>query len=96
MPEVPVILRVVLNTLGDGFVEAIDDNRLRRPSPPRKRVLTHGKGSCGEAIAVPGARRPDKIHRLLRVEGTSRAPLSFIGDAFDGDGRDQLFCGRRM
>ena len=85
-------LRAALNTLGDGFVEAIDDNTLITIAAQQVRA-THGK-IHGEAIAVPVLEAPGQ-NRIGRFgwKDQHSSLLSFIGDAvFDRDGRDQPFA----
>src|SRR5246127_144653 len=74
-------LRAALNTLGDGFVEAIDDNTLITIAAQQVRV-THGK-IHGEAIAVPVLEAPGQS-RIGRFgwKGQHSSLLSFIGDAY--------------
>jgi hypothetical protein len=57
-------LRAALNTLGDGFVEAIDDRTLMTIAAQQARA-THGK-IHGEAIAVP----------VLEAPGRTSLPLA--------------------
>src|SRR5580692_4614703 len=74
-------LRAALNTLGDGFVEAIDDNTLLAIADQQART-THGK-IHGEAIAVPVLEAPGK-NRIGRFgwKDQHSSLLSFIGDAY--------------
>jgi CxxC motif-containing protein (DUF1111 family) len=74
-------LRAALNTLGDGFVEAIDDNTLlaiaaRQPEQSGGRIH-------GEAIEVPVLEAPgqSRIGRFGWKDQHSSL-LSFIGDAY--------------
>jgi CxxC motif-containing protein (DUF1111 family) len=74
-------LRAALNTLGDGFVEAIDDNTLLAIADQQART-THGK-IHGEAIEVPVLEAPGKS-RIGRFgwKNQHSSLLSFIGDAY--------------
>ena len=74
-------LRAALNTLGDGFVEAIDDNTLLAIAAQQVRV-THGK-IRGEAIEVPVLEAPGQ-NRIGRFgwKDQHSSLLSFIGDAY--------------
>jgi CxxC motif-containing protein (DUF1111 family) len=74
-------LRAALNTLGDGFVEAIDDNTLMTIAAQQARA-THGK-IHGEAIAVPVLEAPGQ-NRIGRFgwKDQHSSLLSFIGDAY--------------
>ena len=74
-------LRAALNTLGDGFVEAIDDNTLMTIAAQQART-THGK-IHGEAIAVPVLEAPGQ-NRIGRFgwKDQHSSLLSFIGDAY--------------
>ena len=74
-------LRAALNTLGDGFVEAIDDNTLLAIADQQART-THGK-IRGEAIEVPVLEAPGK-NRIGRFgwKDQHSSLLSFIGDAY--------------
>ena len=76
-------LRAALNTLGDGFVEAIDDNTLLAIADQQART-THGK-IHGEAIEVPVLEAPppgqNRIGRFGWKDQHSSL-LSFIGDAY--------------
>ena len=74
-------LRAALNTLGDGFVEAIDDNTLMTIAAQQVRA-THGK-IHGEAIAVPVLEAPGQ-NRIGRFgwKDQHSSLLSFIGDAY--------------
>src|SRR6202008_2491800 len=74
-------LRAALNTLGDGFVEAIDDNTLlaiaaRQPESSQGRIH-------GEAIEVPMFEAPGQS-RIGRFGWKDQhgSLLSFIGDAY--------------
>ena len=70
-----------LNTLGDGFVEAIDDNKLLAIADQQART-THGK-IHGEAIEVPVLEAPGQ-NRIGRFgwKDQHSSLLSFIGDAY--------------
>src|ERR1700740_205485 len=74
-------LRAALNTLGDGFVEAIDDNTLLAIAAQQMQV-THGK-IHGEAIEVPVLEAPGQ-NRIGRFgwKDQHSSLLSFIGDAY--------------
>jgi CxxC motif-containing protein (DUF1111 family) len=74
-------LRAALNTLGDGFVEAIDDNTLMTIAAHQVHA-THGK-IHGEAIAVPVLEAPGQ-NRIGRFgwKDQHSSLLSFIGDAY--------------
>ena len=74
-------LRAALNTLGDGFVEAIDDNTLLAIADQQART-THGK-IHGEAIEVPVLEAPGQ-NRIGRFgwKDQHSSLLSFIGDAY--------------
>ena len=74
-------LRAALNTLGDGFVEAINDNTLRAIADQQMRT-THGK-IHGEAIEVPVLEAPGQ-NRIGRFgwKDQHSSLLSFIGDAY--------------
>ena len=74
-------LRAALNTLGDGFVEAIDDSTLLTIAAQQAR-MTHGKVH-GEAIAVPALEAPGQ-NRIGRFgwKDQHSSLLSFIGDAY--------------
>jgi CxxC motif-containing protein (DUF1111 family) len=74
-------LRAALNTLGDGFVEAIDDNTLLAIADQQMRT-THGK-IHGEAIEVPVLEAPGQ-NRIGRFgwKDQHSSLLSFIGDAY--------------
>src|ERR1700726_2609673 len=74
-------LRPALNTLGDGFVEAIDDNTLITIAAQQVHA-THGK-IHGEAIAVPVLEAPGQ-NRIGRFgwKDQHSSLLSFIGDAY--------------
>ena len=74
-------LRAVLNTLGDGFVEAIDDNTLRSIAanqPDQSEGRIHG-----EVIEVPVLEAPGYT-RVGRFgwKNQHSSLLSFIGDAY--------------
>jgi CxxC motif-containing protein (DUF1111 family) len=74
-------LRAAINTLGDGFVEAIHDNTLLAIAAQQMRA-THGK-IHGEAIEVPvlEAAGQNRIGRFGWKDQHSSL-LSFIGDAY--------------
>src|ERR1700756_686125 len=74
-------LRTALNTLGDGFVEAIDDNTLRSIAQ-RQIELSNGR-IHGEAVEVPVLEAPgqSRIGRFGWKDQHSSL-LSFIGDAY--------------
>src|ERR1700731_3238067 len=74
-------LRAALNTLGDGFVESIDDTTLITIAAQQVRA-THGK-IRGEAIAVPVLEAPGQ-NRIGRFgwKDQHSSLLSFIGDAY--------------
>jgi CxxC motif-containing protein (DUF1111 family) len=74
-------LRAAINTLGDGFVEAIDDSTLLTIAAQQAR-MTHGK-IHGEAIAVPVLEAPGQ-NRIGRFgwKDQHSSLLSFIGDAY--------------
>jgi CxxC motif-containing protein (DUF1111 family) len=74
-------LRAAINTLGDGFVEAIDDSTLLTIAAQQTR-MTHGK-IHGEAIAVPVLEAPGQ-NRIGRFgwKDQHSSLLSFIGDAY--------------
>src|SRR5271168_1954654 len=74
-------LRAALNTLGDGFVEAIDDNTLITIAAQQMQA-THGK-IHGEAIEVPVLEAPGQ-NRIGRFgwKDQHSSLLSFIGDAY--------------
>ena len=74
-------LRAVLNTLGDGFVEAIDDGTLRSiaiSQPDQSEGRIHG-----EVIEVPVLEAPGQ-NRVGRFgwKNQHSSLLSFIGDAY--------------
>jgi CxxC motif-containing protein (DUF1111 family) len=73
-------LRAVLNTLGDGFVEAIDDQTLLEIA---ERQAKSGTGVHGEAIMVPVLEAPGQ-ERVGRFGWKDQDPtiLSFAGDAY--------------
>src|ERR1700758_2688114 len=74
-------LRAALNTLGDGFVEAIDDNTLRAIA---QRQIEVSEGRIhGEAVEVPILESPgqSRIGRFGWKDQHSSL-LSFIGDAY--------------
>jgi CxxC motif-containing protein (DUF1111 family) len=74
-------LRAALNTLGDGFVEAIDDNTLQSIGQ-RQAELSKGR-IHGEAVEVPILESPgqSRIGRFGWKDQHSSL-LSFIGDAY--------------
>src|ERR1700746_845303 len=74
-------LRAALNTLGDGFVEAIDDSTLLAIAAQQMKV-TRGK-IRGEAIEVPVLEAPGQ-NRIGRFgwKDQHSSLLSFIGDAY--------------
>jgi CxxC motif-containing protein (DUF1111 family) len=74
-------LRAALNTLGDGFVEAIDDSTLMTIAAEQV-LATHGK-IHGEAIEVPVLEAPG-LNRIGRFgwKDQHSSLLSFIGDAY--------------
>ena len=74
-------LRAALNTLGDGFVEAIDDSTLRAIAA-RQPEISDGR-IHGEAIEVPVLEAPgeSRIGRFGWKDQHSSL-LSFIGDAY--------------
>jgi CxxC motif-containing protein (DUF1111 family) len=74
-------LRAALNTLGDGFVEAIDDTTLLSIAA-RQRETTEGR-IHGEAIEVPIFEAPGQT-RIGRFGWKDQhgSLLSFIGDAY--------------
>jgi CxxC motif-containing protein (DUF1111 family) len=74
-------LRAALNTLGDGFVEAIDDSTLRAIAA-RQPEISEGR-IHGEAIEVPVLEAPgqSRIGRFGWKDQHSSL-LSFIGDAY--------------
>jgi CxxC motif-containing protein (DUF1111 family) len=74
-------LRAALNTLGDGFVEAVDDNTLRAIGQ-RQIEVSDGR-IHGEAVEVPVLEAPgqSRIGRFGWKDQHSSL-LSFIGDAY--------------
>src|SRR6202030_4627414 len=74
-------LRAALNTLGDGFVEAIDDSTLQAIAQHQVEV-SHGR-IHGEAVEVPVLEAPGQT-RLGRFgwKDQHSSLLSFIGDAY--------------
>src|ERR1700759_1406805 len=74
-------LRAALNTLGDGFVEAIADNTLTTIAA--QQVQATNSKIHGEAIAVPVLEAPGK-NRIGRFgwKDQHSSLLSFIGDAY--------------
>jgi len=83
VPETETIrtLRAALNTLGDGFVEAIDDSTLRAIAQYQIEV-SDGR-IHGEAIEVPVLEAPGQT-RIGRFgwKDQHSSLLSFIGDAY--------------
>ena len=74
-------LRAVVNTLGDGFVEAIDDNTLRAIAAEQEES---SEGLIrGEAIEVPVLEAPGQT-RVGRFgwKDQHSSLLSFVGDAY--------------
>ena len=71
-------LRAALDTLGDGFVEAINDNTLRAIADQQMRT-THGK-IHGEAIEVPVLEAPGQ-NRIGASVGRTSTALSFPSSA---------------
>jgi CxxC motif-containing protein (DUF1111 family) len=74
-------LRAALNTLGDGFVEAIDDSTLQAIVQHQVEV-SHGR-IHGEAVEVPVLEAPGQT-RIGRFgwKDQHSSLLSFIGDAY--------------
>jgi CxxC motif-containing protein (DUF1111 family) len=74
-------LRAALNTLGDGFVEAIDDSTLLAIA--ESEVVVSGGRIHGEAIQVPVLEAPGQT-RVGRFgwKDQHSSLLSFIGDAY--------------
>ena len=74
-------LRAALNTLGDGFVEAIDDSTLQAIAQHQAEV-SHGR-IHGEAVEVPVLESPGQT-RIGRFgwKDQHSSLLSFIGDAY--------------
>jgi len=74
-------LRAALNTLGDGFVEAIDDTTLQAIAADQPRIS--GGRIHGEAILVPVLEAPGQT-RVGRFgwKDQHSSLLSFIGDAY--------------
>ena len=74
-------LRAALNTLGDGFVEAIDDSTLQ--SIAQHQIEVSGGRIHGEAVDVPVLESPgqSRIGRFGWKDQHSSL-LSFIGDAY--------------
>jgi CxxC motif-containing protein (DUF1111 family) len=74
-------LRAALNTLGDGFVEAIDDNTLKAIAQ-RQIEVSDGR-IHGEAVEVPVLEAPGQA-RIGRFgwKDQHSSLLSFIGDAY--------------
>ena len=74
-------LRAALNTLGDGFVEAIDDHTLNAIA--QRQVELSGGRIHGEAVEVPVLEAPgqSRIGRFGWKDQHSSL-LSFIGDAY--------------
>src|SRR5580693_5771805 len=75
------VLRAALNTLGDGFVEAIDDSTLQAIVQHQVEV-SHGR-IHGEAVQVPVLEAPGQT-RIGRFgwKDQHSSLLSFIGDAY--------------
>jgi CxxC motif-containing protein (DUF1111 family) len=78
-------LRATLTTLGDGFVEAVDDNTLiaiANAQPQQQRRVTGGR-IHGEYIEVPVLEAPGQM-RVGRFgwKDQEGSLLSFIGDAY--------------
>jgi hypothetical protein len=73
-------LRAALNTLGDGFVEAIDDNTLRNIAQ-RQIELTAGR-IHGEAVEVPVWRRQDNRASDALAGKISTAVAFIHGDVY--------------
>lgn len=73
--------RMSLNTLGDGFVEAVDDNTLKTIASQQP-GLSHGK-IAGEYITVPVAEAPGTL-RVGRFgwKDQQASLLSFSSDAY--------------
>jgi CxxC motif-containing protein (DUF1111 family) len=74
-------LRAALNTLGDGFVEAIDDNTLKAIAQSQVEV---SEGQIhGEAVEVPVLEAPGQM-RIGRFgwKDQHSSLLSFVGDAY--------------
>src|ERR1700745_3159002 len=74
-------LRAALNTLGDGFVEAIDDSTLQ--SIAQHQLQVSGGMIHGEAVEVPVLEAPGQT-RIGRFgwKNQHSSFLSFIGDAY--------------
>jgi len=74
-------LRAALNTLGDGFVEAIDDSTLKAIA--QHQIEVSGGRIHGEAVEVPVLESPgqSRIGRFGWKDQHSSL-LSFIGDAY--------------
>src|ERR1700758_5197274 len=74
-------LRAALNTLGDGFVEAIDDSTLQAIAQHQVEI-SHGR-IHGEAVEVPVLESPGQ-NRIGRFgwKDQHSSLLSFIGDAY--------------
>src|ERR1700756_4812178 len=74
-------LRAALNTLGDGFVEAIDDSTLQ--SIAQHQIEVSGGRIHGEAVEVPVLESPGQS-RIGRFgwKNQHSSLLSFIGDAY--------------
>jgi CxxC motif-containing protein (DUF1111 family) len=74
-------LRAALNTLGDGFVEAIDDETLNDIA--EHQVAVSGGRIHGEAVQVPVLEAPGQM-RLGRFgwKNQHSSLLSFVGDAY--------------
>ena len=74
-------LRVALNTLGDGFVEAIDDSTLQAIA--MHQLQASGGRIHGEAVEVPVLEAPGQT-RIGRFgwKDQHSSLLSFVGDAY--------------
>jgi CxxC motif-containing protein (DUF1111 family) len=74
-------LRAALNTLGDGFVEAIDDDTLKRIA--EQQVASSDGRIHGEAVEVPVLEAPGQV-RVGRFGWKDQhgSVLSFVGDAY--------------
>ena len=74
-------LRAALNTLGDGFVEAIDDSTLETIA--QNQIAASGGRIHGEAVEVPVLEAPGQT-RIGRFgwKDQHSSLLSFVGDAY--------------
>src|SRR5246500_2818603 len=74
-------LRAALNTLGDGFVEAIADSTLQAIA--QQQLVASGGRIHGEAVEVPVLEAPEQT-RIGRFgwKDQHSSLLSFIGDAY--------------